>query len=400
MQLVVGFKSFVIHIAEEQSVFVSNSEFRWQCASYAMDLGSGGNVRQWTCYGEPGGSVDFRSSWELGWSDQEQVATNLEGRQMKEHEGPALALSKVQDADVDKGRFINYTQNEAAALLMTRSSVGIGMDKDVGEKSKSQTTCFSVSGGSLSANDEGRPITEFIGPDQNVNEIHLEVVLNVGTEAKGDTGGAQGHKNSGRQGGEDGDSAGTIGGINPRKRGKPPKRKVVRKVVVLAVARTLGKSTVVLESCRAAVADLLAIKVKAHVDIDDAHDHLSPRKLLQLVTDRPKTNVHIDSHMGPGVELEVHCWSSDDDCGVKKIEDGESYSFRFRPNVWGITKFECSLQWQGGTVTDSFYVYFRDIHRCHRNCEWIANTTAVYGVSWNSDISDIVFPWQKSAASK
>ncbi|GAB2295371.1 hypothetical protein Dimus_029542 [Dionaea muscipula] len=128
---------------------------------------------------------------------------------------------------------------------------------------------------------------------------------------------------------------------------------------------------------------------EVQVNLDDNHHS----RKLWLVTDRPKTTVHIDSQMGQGVDLVVRCWSSETDCGQQKIEDGQSYSIRFRPNVSGSTEFVCSLAWQGGTLTNTFYDYGRDIHRCHKNCEWIANTTAVYGVSWSYGGIDTIFPW-------
>ncbi|GMH28391.1 hypothetical protein Nepgr_030234 [Nepenthes gracilis] len=113
-----------------------------------------------------------------------------------------------------------------------------------------------------------------------------------------------------------------------------------------------------------------------------------------LVIHRPKTTVSLTSRMGVASYMVVRCWSSERDVGLRKLADGQSYEWRFRPNIWGSTKYVCSLAWQKGTLTNRFYQYDRDIHRCDDDCRWFMNSTGIYGMLKGSDVVDIIFPWQ------
>ncbi|GAB4851436.1 hypothetical protein Ancab_030838 [Ancistrocladus abbreviatus] len=109
---------------------------------------------------------------------------------------------------------------------------------------------------------------------------------------------------------------------------------------------------------------------------------------------RPETTIRIDAKMGHGRYVVARCWSSEEDRGLKKMVDGQFYSWRFQPNIWGTTKYICALAWQKGTLMNVFYEYNRDISRCGADCRWFANTTAVYGIIAKYGEVDMAFAWQ------
>ncbi|KAF3524890.1 hypothetical protein F2Q69_00051735 [Brassica cretica] len=46
--------------------------------------------------------------------------------------------------------------------------------------------------------------------------------------------------------------------------------------------------------------------------------------------------------------INVHCSSSEDDLGLKHIPYFQRYSFKFKVNRKGTTKFRCHVTWRGG----------------------------------------------------
>lgn len=80
----------------------------------------------------------------------------------------------------------------------------------------------------------------------------------------------------------------------------------------------------------------------------------------------PETTVTTINKLA-GPVLNVHCRSKDDDLGVHIIEFERSYSFTFRPHVWGTTQFSCSFQWVQGEI-HNFSIY--KFHRC-KSLHWL-----------------------------
>ncbi|KAL0551570.1 hypothetical protein IC582_010668 [Cucumis melo] len=89
----------------------------------------------------------------------------------------------------------------------------------------------------------------------------------------------------------------------------------------------------------------------------------------ELISLLPETTVTtINKLVGPVIG--VHCRSKDDDLGVHIIESERSYSFHFRPNIWGTTQFTCSFQFVQGEIHNfTIYNFHRDINRC-TSCIW------------------------------
>lgn len=83
----------------------------------------------------------------------------------------------------------------------------------------------------------------------------------------------------------------------------------------------------------------------------------------------PETTVTTINKLA-GPVLGVHCRSKDDDLGVHSLESGRSYSFHFKPNIWGTTEFTCGFEFvQGEMHNFTIYNFHRDMNRC-TNCSW------------------------------
>uniref|UniRef100_A0A7N0TPE9 S-protein homolog n=1 Tax=Kalanchoe fedtschenkoi TaxID=63787 RepID=A0A7N0TPE9_KALFE len=83
----------------------------------------------------------------------------------------------------------------------------------------------------------------------------------------------------------------------------------------------------------------------------------------------PKYIAEIINGIGPGIN--VHCKSKDDDLGRHYIAPGQAYSFSFRPNIFGVTLFYCSADWNGRT--EYFNAFDGEDVFCQTNncwCSW------------------------------
>lgn len=69
-----------------------------------------------------------------------------------------------------------------------------------------------------------------------------------------------------------------------------------------------------------------------------------------------------------GSKLLAHCWSTEDDVGTHVLENGQSFGWHFRPNVWGSTKFRCYLQSQSKSGEYLLYSFRRDDDFCGEKC--------------------------------
>ncbi|CAG7879197.1 unnamed protein product [Brassica rapa] len=64
-----------------------------------------------------------------------------------------------------------------------------------------------------------------------------------------------------------------------------------------------------------------------------------------------KSMVRITNRLRDGSTLNLHCKSPDDDLGLKILATNNSWSFTFRPNIWGNTFFTCHFTWPRGHST-------------------------------------------------
>ncbi|ESQ41176.1 hypothetical protein EUTSA_v10015390mg [Eutrema salsugineum] len=61
--------------------------------------------------------------------------------------------------------------------------------------------------------------------------------------------------------------------------------------------------------------------------------------------------VRITNRLGDGSTLNLHCKSKDDNLGLQIVAPNGSWSFKFRPNIWGSTVFSCHFTWPRGHST-------------------------------------------------
>ncbi|CAI0436183.1 unnamed protein product [Linum tenue] len=96
----------------------------------------------------------------------------------------------------------------------------------------------------------------------------------------------------------------------------------------------------------------------------------------------PYKHVHVINELTTykGV-LHVHCWSGKDDRGHIDVAVGTEFTWRFKPNIWGTTKWTCELSTDDHRYA-SFDAYWEDNHQGKReykhNIYWVAKEDGVY----------------------
>ncbi|WZY80394.1 hypothetical protein YC2023_026778 [Brassica napus] len=69
--------------------------------------------------------------------------------------------------------------------------------------------------------------------------------------------------------------------------------------------------------------------LQAETIASDVHPNISTLKSMVRITNR----------LGDGSTLNLHCKSSDDNLGLQILAPNKSWSFTFRPNIWGTTNY-------------------------------------------------------------
>ncbi|KAJ9182383.1 hypothetical protein P3X46_006384 [Hevea brasiliensis] len=105
-----------------------------------------------------------------------------------------------------------------------------------------------------------------------------------------------------------------------------------------------------------------------------------------------KKTVNITNDLGADMDLKVHCKSKDDDLGQKLLTYKGYFSFRFRPNAWGTTRFYCLMSWEQVSHWFDIYLDIRDADRCVV-CVWSIQTTGPCMLNDKTHHFDICFPW-------
>ncbi|XP_057419171.1 S-protein homolog 5-like [Lotus japonicus] len=80
----------------------------------------------------------------------------------------------------------------------------------------------------------------------------------------------------------------------------------------------------------------------------------------------PRTTVSVENYIGHSVS--VHCWSSEDDVGEHNLGDGQKFSWSFKVNIFGTTKFVCTLKWNNMEKTVTIYHAKKDKSLCATQC--------------------------------
>ncbi|KAL7177393.1 hypothetical protein ACSBR2_030700 [Camellia fascicularis] len=113
-------------------------------------------------------------------------------------------------------------------------------------------------------------------------------------------------------------------------------------------------------------------------------DALFPTYEVHIINDLP-TNSHFF--------LLVRCQSKDDDFGMHKLESGEEFCWRFKPNIIKTTLFFCHFYWD--TKDAIFNVYDRklDDDYCYKfnTCYWSVRDDGFYFSGDNTAVGFLAF---------
>ncbi|CAN6974383.1 unnamed protein product [Brassica oleracea var. botrytis] len=113
-----------------------------------------------------------------------------------------------------------------------------------------------------------------------------------------------------------------------------------------------------------------------------------------------KSIVRITNRLGDGSTLNLHCKSPDDNLGLKILAPNKSWSFTFRPNIWGTTVFYCHFTWPRGHSTH-FYIYddIRDDGVRKGNpcidCTWHIDQNRPCRFNQKTNLFDFCYDWNK-----
>ena len=116
-----------------------------------------------------------------------------------------------------------------------------------------------------------------------------------------------------------------------------------------------------------------------------------------------KTHVHLINQLGS--DLNVHCWSKDDDLGQHTISSGQEYQWRFNRLIVVFyvmrTRFHCSVS-RAGANDFKFLAYesLRDHYSCggtrngrNHNCRWLFAPEGIYFYNYKASIWSLRYPW-------
>ncbi|KAL7147233.1 hypothetical protein ABFS83_06G094400 [Erythranthe nasuta] len=88
-----------------------------------------------------------------------------------------------------------------------------------------------------------------------------------------------------------------------------------------------------------------------------------------------KKNVTIRNEI-PGETINIQCYSSEDNLGSHDLAYGASYSWHFRVNIWGTTKFWCDFTTKHGS--GNYGVYTRNLDEVSNGLfQWLVKENGV-----------------------
>ncbi|ESQ41177.1 hypothetical protein EUTSA_v10015241mg [Eutrema salsugineum] len=111
-----------------------------------------------------------------------------------------------------------------------------------------------------------------------------------------------------------------------------------------------------------------------------------------------KTTVVINNRLGGGLKLILHCKSKNHDLGVKTLAPDSSWSFSFRPNIFGTTLFFCHFQWAQESHWFDIYDDYRDGVRKGNpciDCTWNIDQNKPCRFNQKTNVFDLCYDWNK-----
>ncbi|KAL0694045.1 hypothetical protein Bca4012_061225 [Brassica carinata] len=109
--------------------------------------------------------------------------------------------------------------------------------------------------------------------------------------------------------------------------------------------------------------------------------------------------VEITNTLGNGDStLTLHCKSKNDDLGVQTLAPGSTWSFNFKPAIFGTTLFFCNFKWDRESHWFDIYDDNRDGPRqdnpCYL-CSWNIYRSLACRFDESTDRFDLCYDWNK-----
>jgi len=84
-----------------------------------------------------------------------------------------------------------------------------------------------------------------------------------------------------------------------------------------------------------------------------------------------KHTVEMRNALSKGKRVRIHCKSKNNDLGEHVISKDKTYSFTFKPNILGGTKFFCGFTFDRTLHWFNIYDQNRDFNKCKEgSCKW------------------------------
>ncbi|CAF2046431.1 hypothetical protein BRARA_I03323 [Brassica rapa] len=148
-------------------------------------------------------------------------------------------------------------------------------------------------------------------------------------------------------------------------------------------------------------------KTQVHVMVISLFIHLAASRVENVVVDAPayigkwafmKTTVQISNRLGGGLTLVLHCKSKNNDLGIQTIAPDSSWSFYFRPNIFGTTLFFCRFMWAQQAHSFDIYDDYRDGVRKGNpciDCTWNIDQNRPCRFNEKTNLFDLCYDWNK-----
>lgn len=108
----------------------------------------------------------------------------------------------------------------------------------------------------------------------------------------------------------------------------------------------------------------------------------------------PQRNVTIVNKLGPGIVLNLHCKSKNDDLGLHVLNYMSSFSWQFKSNLFVYnTLFYCHMSWHDTSVSFDVYRAKRDDSRCSSKCLWTITKAGAYSYDERHSKTDLLYTW-------